>query len=42
MEGIDKQTLFAYLVNHHIDIDVFKIYEASLTDIFVAKAGDEE
>lgn len=41
-EGIDKQMLFAYLVNHHIDIDVFKIYEASLTDIFVAKAGDEE
>lgn len=41
-EGIHKQDVLKKLMELHVDLDVFQVYEASLTDIFVAKAGDEE
>lgn len=37
-----KNDVLKRLIHDGIDIDQFKIYEASLTDIFVKKAGDEE
>ncbi len=37
-----KNDLLQRLMMHHVDVEQFAVYEASLTDIFVAKAGDEE
>ncbi len=37
-----KNDVLKRLIHDGIDIEQFKIYEASLTDIFVNKAGDEE
>lgn len=39
--GIDKQDVLQAIMAKHVDIEKFMIYEPSLTDIFVAKAGDE-
>lgn len=39
---VNKKELLQKLMDLEIDLDTFQIYEASLTDIFVAKAGDEE
>ncbi|MEF9967773.1 MAG: ATP-binding cassette domain-containing protein [Longicatena sp.] len=41
METSDKKMFTNALVKSDIDIDKFMVYEPSLTDIFVAKAGDE-
>lgn len=40
--GVDKKDVLLKMIELHVDLEVFQIYEASLTDIFVAKAGDEE
>ena len=40
-EGITKQDVLQALLERKIDIEKFMVYEPSLTDIFVAKAGDE-
>lgn len=40
-EGVHKKDLLCMLLDHDMDIEKFMIYEPSLTDIFVAKAGDE-
>ena len=40
-EGVHKQDMVRMLLDHDMDIEKFMIYEPSLTDIFVAKAGDE-
>lgn len=40
-EGVQKKDLLRILLDHDMDIEKFTIYEPSLTDIFVAKAGDE-
>ena len=40
-KNILKQDLLKSLMEHNIDIEKFMVYEPSLTDIFVAKAGDE-
>ena len=40
-EGVHKQDMLRMLLDHDMDIEKFMIYEPSLTDIFVAKAGDE-
>ena len=40
-EGVHKQDMLRILLDHDMDIEKFMIYEPSLTDIFVAKAGDE-
>lgn len=37
----NKEMVLQRLLQLHVDLDVFQVYEASLTDIFVAKAGDE-
>lgn len=42
LAGAKKQDLLMRLIEEQVDIDVFQVYEASLTDIFVAKAGDDE
>lgn len=39
--GVDKKMVLSRLMELDVDLEVFQIYEASLTDIFVAKAGDE-
>lgn len=41
-EGVDKKTLMEELVKTNIDVEHFGIYEPTLTDIFVMKAGDTE
>jgi ABC-2 type transport system ATP-binding protein len=41
LENVSKKDVLMALLQHDVDLDVFQIYEASLTDIFVAKAGDE-
>ncbi len=38
---IPKDQVLRRLLELHVDIEQFRLYEASLTDIFVAKAGDE-
>lgn len=38
---VHKKDLLRMLLDHDMDIEKFMIYEPSLTDIFVAKAGDE-
>lgn len=38
---VHKKDLLRILLDHDMDIEKFMIYEPSLTDIFVAKAGDE-
>lgn len=40
-EGKDKKEALTRLMDLEIDIEKFMVYEAPLTDIFVAKAGDE-
>lgn len=40
-ESVNKQDMLQVLLDYNIDIEKFMIYEPSLTDIFVAKAGDE-
>lgn len=41
-EGVQKNDVLSRLLQDQIELDQFRIYEASLTDIFVSKAGDEE
>lgn len=41
LENVSKKDVLMALLQHDVDLDVFQVYEASLTDIFVAKAGDE-
>lgn len=38
---VHKKDLLRMLLDHDMDIEKFMIYEPSLTDIFVTKAGDE-
>lgn len=38
---VTKEMVLERMLKLHVDLDVFQVYEASLTDIFVAKAGDE-
>ena len=40
-DPLQKNELLQRLMNYHVDLEKFCLYEASLTDIFVAKAGDE-
>ena len=40
-QNCTKNTLLTNLINSNIDIEKFAIYEPTLTDIFVLKAGDE-
>ena len=40
-QGVTKDDVWKALVSKKIDIEAFMVYEPSLTDIFVAKAGDE-
>lgn len=40
-ESISKNDVMQALVSAHVDIEAFMVYEPELTDIFVAKAGDE-
>lgn len=42
LEGVNKKTLMEELVKSNIDVEHFGIYEPTLTDIFVMKAGDTE
>lgn len=42
LPGVSKKDVLMKLLELGVDLDVFQVYEASLTDIFVAKAGDEE
>ncbi len=42
LEGITKKALMEQLVKTDVDIERFGIYEPSLTDIFVLKAGDDQ
>ncbi len=37
-----KNEVLSRMIHDGIELDHFRIYEASLTDIFVSKAGDEE
>lgn len=39
---VSKQDVLRRLIELDVDLEAFQVYEASLTDIFVAKAGDEE
>lgn len=40
-ENLTKNDLLKHILNTDIDIEKFAIYEPTLTDIFVLKAGDE-
>lgn len=40
-QGVTKQDVLKAVMEHDVDIEKFMVYEPSLTDIFVAKAGDE-
>ncbi|WP_028044139.1 ABC transporter ATP-binding protein [Candidatus Stoquefichus massiliensis] len=42
LPNVSKKDVLMKLLEFGVDLDVFQVYEASLTDIFVAKAGDEE
>lgn len=42
LPNVSKKDVLMKLLEFDVDLDVFQVYEASLTDIFVAKAGDEE
>lgn len=42
LPDVSKKDVLMKLLELGVDLDVFQVYEASLTDIFVAKAGDEE
>lgn len=39
---VNKRDVLTRLLELEIDLEAFQLYEASLTDIFVSKAGDEE
>lgn len=41
-EGVTKDDVLRKLLDEPIDIEKFMLYEASLNDIFVEKAGDEK
>ena len=41
-EGVQKNDVLSRLLQDQIELDQVRIYEASLTYIFVSKAGDEE
>lgn len=41
-DGVNKKAVLEELMNKGIDIEKFMMYEPSLTDIFVAKAGDTQ
>lgn len=41
LNDASKKDVLIKLLDLHVDLEKFQIYEASLTDIFVAKAGDE-
>lgn len=41
-ENVQKNDVLKHFISDGIELDQFRIYEASLTDIFVSKAGDEE
>ncbi len=40
-EDCTKNSFFYFIIDYGIDIESFSVYEPSLTDIFVLKAGDE-
>lgn len=40
--GVKKEDILKRLIQENIDIEKFMMYEASLNDIFVAKAGDDK
>lgn len=39
---VNKRDVLTRLLELEVDLEAFQLYEASLTDIFVSKAGDEE
>ena len=39
---VNKRDVLMKLLELEVDLEAFQLYEASLTDIFVSKAGDEE
>lgn len=41
-DNIRKNEVLSRFIKDDIELEQFRIYEASLTDIFVSKAGDEE
>ena len=39
---VNKRDVLTKMLELEVDLEAFQMYEASLTDIFVSKAGDEE
>lgn len=39
---MNKRDVLTKMLELEVDLEAFQMYEASLTDIFVSKAGDEE
>ena len=39
---VNKRDVLTKMLEQEVDLEAFQMYEASLTDIFVSKAGDEE
>lgn len=39
---VNKRDVLTKMLELEVDLEAFQLYEASLTDIFVSKAGDEE
>ena len=40
--NVNKRDVLTRMLELEVDLEAFQLYEASLTDIFVSKAGDEE
>lgn len=40
--NVNKRDVLTRILELEVDLEAFQLYEASLTDIFVSKAGDEE
>ena len=40
--NVNKRDVLTRMLELEVDLEAFQVYEASLTDIFVSKAGDEE
>ena len=40
-KNCSKNSFLKSIIDYDIDIEKFSVYEPSLTDIFVLKAGDE-
>lgn len=40
--NVNKRDVLTRMLELEVDLEAFQMYEASLTDIFVSKAGDEE